>query len=156
MMQPGSTPPEDSATANFSALIGGGFYSEESIYFLDGEFSAERDPCTPPDGNPETPILAQNIAWAYICGQDKDSPGGMPVVMTRGETTGEAQRWPGVEGRVGGALGDRIAVGFVDKSSRLIELDRDGAARDGAGRDITSSSDDGQYRYDGDVRILQP
>lgn len=148
----------DTATDNFSALIGGGYYNEERFYHLSDECYATARPCPPPDRDTATPILPENIAWAYVRGLQTTTEGAplIPVVMTRNKKSGVGLRWPGERGRVGGGLKNKIVVGFAAGSARLITLSRNGIARDELGRDITSPTPETPTLDGHKVKILQP
>lgn len=150
-------PGQDTATDNFSAVIGGGYFMTETAYHLDGECYATGRRCPPPDRDIYTPILPENIAWSYVRGlNSRSADAGTPLVMSRNESSGSGLRWPREPGRVGGVLSGKIVVAFMDGSARLITLSENGVARDAQGRDITSPAPGSPYPDGQQTRIIQP
>lgn len=147
----------DTATENFSTLIGGGYYNVERVYHLDGEYHAAGKFCPPPDQDAATPLLPENVAWAYVRGLDNSTAdAATPLIMTRNENSGSELRWPRKPGQVGGVLADKIVVATVDGAVQLLALDHEGVARDALGRDITAPAAGTPYSYDEQKGILQP
>ena len=146
----------DTATDNFSALIGSGFFAEKSVYYVAGEHFEPGRACPSPPQDWSIPLRSEEVGWNYVRGLTLDSPAKMPVILTRNPARGTGLRWSSRGSDVGGRWQGRIIVGYLDQSSEMIELDAEGVARDSEGRDITVVHPNSPYIYNSEISILSP